>query len=57
MDGVAYVYTVSDIMIYDSTDSFRLPAIAGKSLVLATCYPFRYSGHAPGKIVLIAECA
>ena len=25
--------------------------------VLATCYPFRYSGHAPGKIVLIAECA
>ncbi len=57
MDGVAYVYTVSDIMIYDSADSFRLPAIAGKSLVLATCYPFRYSGHAPGKIVLIAECA
>lgn len=57
MDGVAYVYAVSDIIIYDSADSFRLPAIAGKSLVLATCYPFRYSGHAPGKIVLIAECA
>ena len=56
MDGVAYVYTVSDIMIYDSTDDFRLPVIAGKSLVVATCYPFHYAGGAPGRIVLIAEC-
>ena len=56
MDGVAYVYTVSDIMIYDSTDDFRLPTMDGKTLALATCYPFHYAGGAPGKIVLIAEC-
>lgn len=56
MDGVAYVYTVSDIMIYDSTDDFRLPTVDGKTLALATCYPFHYAGGAPGKIVLIAEC-
>ena len=53
MDGVAYVYTVSDIMIYDSTDDFRLPTMDGKTLVLATCYPFRYSGHAPGKVAFL----
>lgn len=56
MDGVAYVYTVSDIMIYDSTDDSRLPTVDGKTLALATCYPFHYAGGAPGKIVLIAEC-
>ena len=53
MDGVAYVYTVSDIMIYDSTDDFRLPTMDGKTLALATCYPFRYSGHAPGKVAFL----
>ena len=55
-DGTAYAYTVSDITIYESTDDLRLPTLDGKTLVLVTCYPFRYSGHAPGKYVVVAEC-
>ena len=49
-----YTYTVSDIEIYENTADFKLPATDGKTLVLATCYPFRYSGNAPGKYVITA---
>ena len=55
MDGIAYAYTVSDITIYKSTDDLRLPTVDGKTLVLVTCYPFRYSGNAPGKCVVTAR--
>lgn len=55
MDGIAYAYTVSDITIYESTDDLRLPTVDGKTLVLVTCYPFRYSGHAPGKYMVTAQ--
>ena len=48
-DGIAYTYAVSDIAIYESTSDWRLPTLDGSTLVLVTCYPFRYSGHAPGK--------
>ena len=54
-DGTIYTYTVSGIQIYERTEDFRLPMADGKTLVLATCYPFRYAGHAPGKCVVIAE--
>lgn len=54
MDGAGYTYTVSDITIYESTDDLRLPPIDGRTLVLVTCYPFRYSGHAPGKCLVTA---
>lgn len=46
MNGIAYDYTISDITIYENTDDLRLPAVDGKTLVLVTCYPFRYSGCA-----------
>ena len=54
MDGAVYTYTVSDITIYESTDDLRLPLVDGRTLVLVTCYPFRYSGHAPGKCLVTA---
>lgn len=54
MDGAGYTYTVSDITIYESTDDLRLPLVDGRTLVLVTCYPFRYSGHAPGKCLVTA---
>lgn len=54
-DKTVYAYTVSDIKIYENTADFKLPATDGKTLVLATCYPFRYSGNAPGKYVVIGE--
>lgn len=54
-DGTIYTYLVCDITIYENTADFNLPTIDGKTLVLATCYPFRYSGNAPGKIVVYAK--
>ena len=54
-DGIAYTYTVSDIVIYENTSDWRLPTLDGSTLVLVTCYPFRYSGHAPGKYMVTAQ--
>ena len=54
-DGIAYTYAVSDIAIYESTSDWRLPTLDGSTLVLVTCHPFRYSGHAPGKYMVIAR--
>ena len=48
--GTVYIYTVSDITIYENTADLSLPVMDGKTFVLVTCYPFRYSGHAPGVI-------
>ncbi len=54
-DGIAYTYAVSDIAIYESTSDWRLPTLDGSTLVLVTCYPFRYSGYAPGKYMVTAR--
>ena len=54
-DGIACTYAVSDIAIYESTSDWRLPTLDGSTLVLVPCYPFRYSGHAPGKCVVTAR--
>lgn len=54
-DGIAYTYAVSDVAIYESTSDWRLPTLDGSTLVLVTCYPFRYSGHAPGKYMVTAR--
>jgi len=53
-DGTAFTYTITSMTTYDSTADLKLPAADGKTLVLVTCYPFRYSGHAPGKCVVVA---
>ena len=54
-DRAVYTYAITDITIYESTSDWTLPATEGKTLVLVTCYPFQYSGHAPGKCVVTAE--
>ena len=54
-DGAVYTYAITDITIYESTSDWTLPASEGKTLVLVTCYPFQYSGHAPGKCVVTAK--
>lgn len=46
-------YTVAEITVYENTADWRLPSMEGNSLVLVTCYPFHYSGHAPGKYQVI----
>jgi len=54
-DGMEHTYTVTDIQIHESTETLRLPTIDGDSIVLVTCYPFRYTGHAPGKYVVVGK--
>jgi LPXTG-site transpeptidase (sortase) family protein len=54
-DGTVYTYAITNITIYESTSEWTLPATEGKTLVLVTCYPFQYSGHAPGKCVVTAR--
>lgn len=54
-DGREYTYTVSEIVLYEDSADWRLPALGGNTLVLVTCYPFRYSGNAPGKYVVVAD--
>lgn len=54
VDGASYKYTITDITVFDSAAEFRLPAVEGSTLVLVTCYPFRYSGNAPGKYMVTA---
>ena len=54
-DSREYTYTVSEIVKYEDSADWRLPALGGNTLVLVTCYPFRYSGNAPGKYVVVAD--
>lgn len=52
-DGRSAAYTITEITTYENTEDWRLPATAGDTLVLVTCWPFRYSGPAPGKMVVM----
>ncbi len=54
VDGTVLNYTVESIRILDSDEELRVPFILGQHLMLTTCYPFYYTGHAPNKYVLIA---
>ena len=56
-DGRTATYIVTETMIYENTADWRLPAVDGDTLVLVTCYPFRYSGSAPGKFVVVSRFA
>ena len=51
-NGKTYTYIVEQTEIVDSDDELRIPIIEGKHLILATCYPFYYSGHAPKQFVV-----
>lgn len=52
--GETYPYIVETIEILESEQELRIPTIEGKHLILMTCYPFYYSGHAPKKFVVTA---
>ena len=53
-DGTVLNYIVESIKILDPDEELRVPFISGQHLMLTTCYPFYYTGHAPQKYVLIA---
>jgi sortase A len=54
MNGFEFKYSVSAIEIVNSDNELRFKAHSGSTLLLVTCYPFRYSGHAPQKILFYA---
>ncbi len=51
-DGKIYTYIVDKAEILDTDEAMRIPAIEGKHMILMTCYPFYYTGHAPQKFVV-----
>ena len=54
-NGKSYSYTVNSVRILEREEELHIPMTEGSSLILSTCYPFYYSGHAPKKMVVIAE--
>ena len=56
-NGKTYTYIVEQTEILDSDDDLRIPIIEGKHLILVTCYPFYYSGHAPKQFVVLCSLA
>ena len=46
-DGTVLNYTVESIKILEPDEELRVPFILGQHLMLTTCYPFYYTGHAP----------
>lgn len=51
-DGRRFSYIIESIEILDSMEEMTIPTVSGSHLLLATCYPFHYSGHAPQKYVV-----
>lgn len=55
LDSRAATYTIKEIQIFENSADWTLPQPDGNMLVIVTCYPFRYSGSAPGKIQLVCH--
>jgi len=55
LDGRTISYSVTDIQIFENSADWVLPQPVGNMLVIVTCYPFRYSGSAPGKFQIICQ--
>lgn len=51
-DGKVYTYVVDKTEILDTDTAMRIPTIEGRHMILMTCYPFYYTGHAPQKYVV-----
>ncbi|MBR3298559.1 MAG: sortase [Clostridia bacterium] len=52
-DGTSIRYNVASIKVLESDNELRVPLLSGQHIMLTTCYPFYYTGHAPGKMVVI----
>lgn len=53
-DGTQYTYQIESIEIIKADAELRIPTLDGKHLMLVTCYPFYYTGHAPEKYIVLA---
>ena len=55
LDGRSISYSVTDVQIFKNSADWVLPQPNGNMLVIITCYPFRYSGSAPGKFQVLCR--
>jgi len=55
LDGRTISYSVTDVQIFENSADWVLPQPDGNMLVIVTCYPFRYSGNAPGKFQVVCN--
>ena len=55
LNGTVYTYVIESTEILESNEDLRIPTIDGKHLMLTTCYPFYYTGHAPKKFIIVAS--
>lgn len=55
LDGRTISYCVTDVQIFENSADWVLPQSGGNMLVIVTCYPFRYSGSAPGKLQVVCR--
>ncbi|MBR3178846.1 MAG: class D sortase [Clostridia bacterium] len=51
--GATFKYSVCEIKILEPGEAIRMDTVNGKQLMIVTCYPFYYSGHAPQKKIII----
>lgn len=54
-DGSVFRYIVTQIDIADNLSEITISSVEEPTLLLVTCYPFRYSGNAPQKYVVMAR--
>lgn len=54
-DNRLVTYTVTDVQIFEKTADWTLPVTDENILVLVTCYPFSYTGSAPGKFMVVCR--
>lgn len=55
LDGRTISYNVTEVQIFENSSDWVLPQPNGNMLVIVTCYPFRYSGSAPGKFQVVCD--
>ncbi len=54
-DGKESVYTVIDTDVVSGDKKTDIPFLEGRYILISTCYPFRYTGHAPKKLIIIGK--
>lgn len=54
-DRSKHTYIVTQVTAFEHSDDPMLPTLDGKSIAFITCYPFCYSGSAPGEYMVIGQ--
>ena len=54
-NGSVFHYIVTEINVADDLSEITIHSVEEPTLLLVTCYPFRYSGNAPQKYIVIAK--